>query len=879
MITYFYSYFVGSILLIAAYSVAVNTNDAEYLAEIFRDIGQSLQTEDGSSACEAQSEVLEIADQLYQLQHITESQLLYLRHLVLIRDESVASLYDEYQDDFNVEKFAYKLHSLVNVHPYSVKSSTDVKDEVKEDDEEDENIANTYDDDGDEEDLGYVMQNVVARMLARGVVSSLEASKLLDMIEKREKAVVEGYALFQGDESSSSLSEYLLGLLPKPIVSTVSTVSDNSNMNTSKAVDNSSEMSSLDKLLSSLKLSNEWQTVPKEFVEVIFTIATASNANILSIENAITLCDLFKGGYDFVESAWEVYKVQHNLADFIDTLKRILRDVSGSQRNAKPEASNANASGANTNNNSQVDGDIDDKRREAIIAVKRAKDELLVHSITMLTKQNIISENQGEDLLKRSRSGDVLVDAAIDSYSMDKNVNEFLDSLYILATHSQEELKSMLQESSTSAATSTTTSASTNTKSIPITSNSSAFSDSKAEEGDDSNIVSSMETKIYIRQMIIEITQQQIMNTSQASLLLHLLNKDDNRITAAYEVYLEKKDLEDFIDSLIRISTYELSKLQSEVQRTSQQNSPEKSSTSTISNPKSPETQNKSPASTVTISPSKDARFDVSMEFEDGEDEVDEEEGERDGEIDNGPLLSESDQKVVLNILATSQQISNDDRDLLCQLIDNKISTMQIIFTNYEQNKDVHQLISSLKLVLDKVREITNTHASNNHKNSSNESKQTWTNGSVVRESDLENDEVVVDEEEEDEEDEEEDDYEDDDDDDNDEGLDEDDRETIEQRFLDIIQTMRLDQIETSALRLAIARNDDSIRQALDKYRQTQHDETLIKDLRLIANTIIDQTKSEQFSEENDQVLPARETREAWSKVSRFLLRCFIILL
>jgi hypothetical protein len=46
-----------STLLYAAYSVAVSASDAEYFAEICRDLAQSLQSEAGRTACEAQDEV------------------------------------------------------------------------------------------------------------------------------------------------------------------------------------------------------------------------------------------------------------------------------------------------------------------------------------------------------------------------------------------------------------------------------------------------------------------------------------------------------------------------------------------------------------------------------------------------------------------------------------------------------------------------------------------------------------------------------------------------------------------------------------------------------------------------------------------------------
>lgn len=112
-----------STLLFAAYSVAVSASDSEYFAEICRDIAQSLESETGRAACEAQDEVLRTCDRLFLANKITENQLLYLRHLVLIREEAVAKVYDQYQDSQQVAHLAKSLYELANTHPYESSGS------------------------------------------------------------------------------------------------------------------------------------------------------------------------------------------------------------------------------------------------------------------------------------------------------------------------------------------------------------------------------------------------------------------------------------------------------------------------------------------------------------------------------------------------------------------------------------------------------------------------------------------------------------------------------------------------------------------------------------------------------------------------------------
>jgi hypothetical protein len=59
----------------------VSAGDIDYLREICKDVAQSLETEAGRLVCEAQDEILQTCDRLYVANKITDTQLLYLRHL------------------------------------------------------------------------------------------------------------------------------------------------------------------------------------------------------------------------------------------------------------------------------------------------------------------------------------------------------------------------------------------------------------------------------------------------------------------------------------------------------------------------------------------------------------------------------------------------------------------------------------------------------------------------------------------------------------------------------------------------------------------------------------------------------------------------------
>jgi len=148
----------SSTLLFAAYTVALSAKDSEYLAEICSDIAGSLETDAGRLAVEAQDEVCQVCDQLFIADKVTENQLLYLRHLVLIRDESVALIYDDFQSSNDVNAMAKALYSLANHHPQqqaagsrSVEYDYDDEDEDEEDEDDDDDDDVDEDDDDDSE--------------------------------------------------------------------------------------------------------------------------------------------------------------------------------------------------------------------------------------------------------------------------------------------------------------------------------------------------------------------------------------------------------------------------------------------------------------------------------------------------------------------------------------------------------------------------------------------------------------------------------------------------------------------------------------------------------------------------------------------------------
>jgi hypothetical protein len=108
--------FADTLLITSAYAVALSANDSEYFAEICKDLTQNLKTGEGKVMCDAQEEVLDICESLFEDGRITENQCLYLKHLVLIRDESIADIYNNYQQHGSYDGMATDIlgHIMTN---------------------------------------------------------------------------------------------------------------------------------------------------------------------------------------------------------------------------------------------------------------------------------------------------------------------------------------------------------------------------------------------------------------------------------------------------------------------------------------------------------------------------------------------------------------------------------------------------------------------------------------------------------------------------------------------------------------------------------------------------------------------------------------------
>ena len=905
--------FENSTLLFAAYSVAVSAKDAEYFAQICCGIAQSLESEEGRDTCSAQDEVLHICDKLYLGQKITENQLLYLRHLVLIRDESIGDLYDDYAETGEVVDMMRALYVLANTHPKmqqqqaAKQSQTPVSDTDEEqgsDDEDEIQGKQTFSPSQAASSSSITMnarlQSVISQMFQHGLVSRDEGRLLLEMVADGDEYCRAAYEVWHHDGNLGELCDTLLrcvklefrkraaaknqAMIEARIAedptayptygeesgegeSASQTESQSKDMSVeeseeSEESDESSDASEdgkqvrvkndLDSVLESLGVQNSWATtVPQLFVNIVFV---AAQRKVLSVGQARALCDLYQAQYDLVRAAWEVFSIEQDARDLIDTLKRVVRDLNFDDAgNVSFQAAATEDSDTDTKQQSAattkqaspqksvsvpiseaVRRQAEDANREqgakrdALTAVQNAKRDLLKHSLDMMVKQGLVTEEGAASVYNRSSEGDALVDAAIEQYANDRDVAEFLETLQILASLSKEEIDALMRDAADRADESDNkerknfTSASSNSvsTSVQVPPREDSETDEESEEEDKESSESSESSddeqqspeQEYQQDVqfpigsLIELYKRQLLSSETVKVLRDLIVAKHPHVLAAFDVYREMQDVEDLVDSLKRIARHHGAPAASQNNASSARQVPEEKASEKESDSSNSE---------------ESSEEETESESEESSEDSDEEPGSASAAVNNAenyiPILPVADQKKVVGILGNAGAFNAKQVATLESLVDQQSFAIRKLFVEYERRRNVTELIQGLMEALP-MAEATPAVSS-----------APTSVAQPITDSDSESEDSE------------------DSEDETQESLASD--GSIEQKFLAIIKEMQLSHLETAALRLAIARNDTAIRAALETFRVNVNEQQLIHSLREVARATMVATLEGKLSE------------------------------
>jgi hypothetical protein len=714
-------------------------------------LGNSLQTKHGRIACEAQDEVLQVCDQLYVNNSITENQLLYLRHLVLIRDESVANIYDDFQEHETVQLLANALNHLANTHPFQARdqaSSSDLIINGKAAGKAGQTKSQAS------SELSYnrttlvaELSGVAALMLRARMLTNTESSILMNMIFQENEFIIAAYDLYKKDKNLEDLQDTLLRCVKLEVRKRIADEKeakmnegdgakdeeenevdyehdfdeeeeadgdgDGKQEDAQKEKDKNNqdvedaeldaftlEDISLESILETLHVNNIWENlVPAEYVKLVFI---AVWRKYLSLDQAKALCDLYHAKYDLIHAAWEVYTVQNDRDDFIDTVRRVVRDLdfdeirresssSSSQNNTSMSAKTSSAISSTKSSNATKPSSIakpvsalaptsapeplpspaqqmNARKTDALQAVQAAKYQLLKHSLDMLVKQSLINVGKANSLLERYQVGDIMIDAAIETYAGDRDVVEFLDTLQILANNSKEDLEELMQaaeqdeqeqESFIQSRSPIHTAPSTTASANGATKNNS--NSSMTEGGMSVSEIAFLQVEDIVQEML----KNDMIGPNIAQAFRVLLTNKDDRLVMSYQAYLQNKNGADFVDSLLRIVIASVEGVTS----ASNVSGSGSDSGATVTAGRSPK------SSLAKTSPQTKSNTTSSV----------------------SSAIPAADQKTVINILQRAKAISTEQAGLLYNLADAGDMHIQQVFVQYEQHKDIYQLMDGLK--------------------------------------------------------------------------------------------------------------------------------------------------------------------------------------
>jgi len=818
-------------LILAAYSVACAADDVKYFAEMCREMAIRLLTPEGIEIFEGQEEILDVAERLFAAQKIDKSKLTYLRHLILIRENSIAKIYEEYRSNREINALATSLYRLA----YSPQAYDDY------DSDEDEEVDQDDDDSQSEQENSpskiapaddySILSAIISEMLKNDILSGAEASLLQKMALDENDYVVAAYEVFTSDNNLRELQDTLMRcakLEMRRIQASHSEAAtrrniqqreskyqdqyeddeedddeseeDNSEEDYDEDEDSDEEYAAdvditgidsflktdyytLSSLLAAGGVTNKWiGAVPGAFIAVAFSAATRK---VMSFGQARALCDLFQGGFDLVKASWEVFLVEKNFRDLVDTMIRIVRDLEFNE-SGEVMSSRGSSSSSTSDEGSTADA-VDsaaaarqagmESKKQALVDIEKAKLGLVKHSLELMVKQGMCSADGAESLFKRVLEGDKLVDAAINSYTTDRDVAEFLETLSILANHSPEDLDKLLRRGAARDAGVDVDAADDDDESAPE-------EDEENDEEEDGHLD---RTQLDLLGATAQLSKNGILNQDGKMTLVKLISGRDKRLIAAHAVWQENRDEKDYIDTILRVMRAAQSSAAAEAPYEDSESGDENSG----------------------------SNDDDIQDYDDDDAgiEMTAVPASASSQQPRRRVLDTSDMKQIIDSMAGANHLNSLQTRYLKLLLDKKDPNIVKIFDDYEENKQVLALVKALQgasLMSDGV-----------------DTRPTL-DATVMDDEDTE----IADE------------YDEEDEDDRD-GVDSDDRETIEAKFMSVVQNMQISPLETAALRLAISRNDPAVRNALELFRASRNEKLLIASLREITRKTIKNTLEE----------------------------------
>jgi len=524
--------------------------------------------------------------------------------------------------------------------------------------------------------------------------------------------------------------------------------------------------------------SPSWITIPKELLNLL---QVAEAQRIVEHDGAIAICDAYVQNNELVHAAWEAYEITKDQSDLLDTLIRIIRSGTLQQQQHPHHDGGEVAAKATSARDSGLRAShaLDD-------ALAPYEDMLVIQNVIMqLTEFGVLEPDQADTLQRLVEERNRVLHAAFEVYASDKDYSELIDTLTMLATSEARKTAESSDEDD----------------------------DDEEDDEDDDDDEDADELPLAVRELADLsdcLLEDNKVNVREHRLMMSLIMDRDPRVLGAYDVYTEFQDVDDLVDTLMRVMKNEmLSKGDDE-------------------NGDDGESEMRTQVSAGTRSDDAVAGTSFSGMDEEEEDDDDNDDDEEEEEDDEPLDLSQDDRKEILAALYASGTLDADEAVALLAGLDSNDEGVDEAFDVFEVKRDRDILLDALKDIAERLQDevatpVTMGELAQRVGDEETAGVQGPDANGTTEQSDVTDDEGVDD--------------------------DEDSNVVIADVFASMVNEMSLSEEETTALRLCVVRNDVDVRAALEVFR-LEHDKADLQDsLKRIARRTLHDVREEMLRE------------------------------
>jgi len=590
-------------LVHSAVKVVASDGDLEFLVNLLKDIASNVMTESGREALACQRELLEAIDLLDQKDGLTPAECSHLETLVLVRSEILFAAWQVYRKDLN-------LSELFDTLQIVLRSYNSCRNQEKEEfTSKDENDFRRRQPANPTPELDFLAQ-LTENMAAQGLVASEEWGVLQEMINDTNPYIISAFELYEEDEDLEELMGTVARLAKVEMYRRgFPAAKTTARQKADAAIQRNKENERMDALMKEAGLddspeendaaqrnselptedvqqqrtetttgSHSKYKVPGSYLKIL---STASQSGLLSKAEERALIDAYAGYWEsqgfgeMCRAAWEVFALEKDGYDMLDTLMRVSRRMAPAltiyadtedempvenakdktqiqdeeEEDSEEEDDEDNSEEEENEEEREIDAHMQQlKSRTAEIEQRTSEilQSVISQCLEVMLPQGLLTVEEGKALVSLGQEARSECLRLLEAYKESQD----LDALLLgFASIARAEVSGQVEESSTYSS----SSARSSTKK-----SSSALADLHMEVPPLPNSVYAERVQKELAELVDCLGEDGKLTAKQVVVLMSCIRRNEPRVFAAHDTYVAFQDVDDLIDTLMRIAQKEL---------------------------------------------------------------------------------------------------------------------------------------------------------------------------------------------------------------------------------------------------------------------------------------------------------------------------------